>query len=114
MKIITTREMRAATKTYFELAEKERIAVKRGKKYVTLVVSNKPDTNFVSDEWIKEFMSIPMEYRCNPFDVSPSGDLFFADIRNVEKLKQSIQEARNSNATLCKTAEEVNAFLESL
>ena len=30
------------TKTYFELAEKERIAVKRGRKYVNLIVLTCP------------------------------------------------------------------------
>lgn len=89
MKVITTREIRQETKTYFDLAETERVAVKRGKKYVNLVVSDEPDTNFVSESWIKDFMSIPMQYRCNPFDYSPSGDLFFADIRNIKHIEQA-------------------------
>lgn len=38
MKVITTREIVRETKTYFELAEKERVVVKRGKKYVNLIV----------------------------------------------------------------------------
>ncbi len=38
----------------------------------------------VSQDWVNEFMSIPVEYRVNPFDVSSSGDLFFADKRNLE------------------------------
>ncbi|SCD20328.1 hypothetical protein PSM36_1507 [Proteiniphilum saccharofermentans] len=88
MKIITTREIVRETKTYFELAEKERIAVKRGRKYVNLIVTDDPDTKFVSEDWINEFMSIPAEYRINPFDVSPSGDLFFADKRNIEKIEK--------------------------
>jgi len=49
MKIITTREIVRETKTYFELAEKERIAVKRGRKYVNLIVTDDPDTKFVSN-----------------------------------------------------------------
>ncbi|SEA31602.1 hypothetical protein SAMN05216365_11144 [Porphyromonadaceae bacterium NLAE-zl-C104] len=51
MKIITTREIVRETKTYFELAEKERIAVKRGRKYVNLIVTDDPDTKFVSKEY---------------------------------------------------------------
>lgn len=90
MKIITTREIREKTKTFFELAEKERVAIKRGKKYVNLIVTDSPDTKFLSEDWIKEFMSIPDEYRVNPFEVSPSGDLFFADKRNLEHIDKAI------------------------
>ncbi|MDR1161727.1 MAG: hypothetical protein LBK45_05255 [Tannerellaceae bacterium] len=87
MRVITTREITRQTKAYFELAETEQVAVKRGKnKYVNLVVTEEPDTKFVSENWVKEFLSIPAEYRVNPFDVSPSGDLFFADKRNLEHI----------------------------
>ena len=89
MKVITTREIVRQTKTYFELAEKERVLVKRGKKYVNLIVTDEPDTKFVNENWIKEFMSIPAEYRVNPFEVSSSGDLFFADIRNLEHIDKA-------------------------
>ena len=86
MKVITTREITRQTKTYFELAETERVAVKRGKKYVNLIVTDEPNTKFVSEDWIEKFMAIPTEYRINPFEISPSGDLFFADKRNVEHI----------------------------
>ena len=95
MNIITTREIVKNTKAVFELAETESVTVKRGKnKYVHLVVTDKPDSKFVSDSWIDEFMSIPEEYRCNPFNVSPSGDLFYADKRNVEHLEKAIKQAK--------------------
>lgn len=90
MKIITTREIVRKTKTYFDLAERERVAVKRGRKYVNLIVTDNPDTKFVSENWIDEFMSIPSEYRINPFEVSPSGDLFFADKRNIEHIDKAL------------------------
>jgi hypothetical protein len=90
MKIITTREIVRQTKTIFKLAETERVAVKRGEnKYVTLVVTDAPDTKFVSESWIREFLSIPAKFRINPFDVSPSGDLFFADRRNLEHIEKA-------------------------
>lgn len=89
MKIVTTREIVRETKKYFELAEKERVAVKRGRKYVNLIVTDEPDTRFVSVDWINEFMKIPSEYRVNPFDISPSGDLFFADKRNIEHIDKA-------------------------
>lgn len=111
MKIVTTREMRADAKTYFELAERERVVVKRGKKYVTLVVSDDPDTKFVSEEWIKEFMSIPMEFRSNPFEVSPSGDLFFADKRNLSKIDKAAENIKNGKGREY-TPEQIDELLE--
>ncbi len=102
MKIITTREVRNEIKTYFELAEKERVAVKRGKKYINLIVSDEPDKVFVDENWIKDFFSIPEKYRCNPFDISPSGDIFWADKRNVEQLNKSLESAKKSKRTLLK------------
>jgi hypothetical protein len=89
MKVITTREIVRETKAYFELAEKERVAVKRGKKYVNLIVTDNPDDKFVNEDWINEFMNIPEEYRVNPFDRSPSGDLFFADRRNIDHIDKA-------------------------
>ncbi len=91
MKIITTREVVRETKRYFELAEKERVAVKRGKKYINLIVTDNPEEKYVNEKWIDEFMKIPEEYRVNPFDVSPSGDLYFADKRNIERIDKARQ-----------------------
>lgn len=90
MRIITTREIREETKLFFDLAEKERVTVKRGKnKYVNLVVTDTPDKRLFSEDWVKEFLSIPAEYRVNPFDVSPSGDLYFADLRNIKQIEEA-------------------------
>lgn len=89
MRVITTREIARQTKTYFDLAETERVSVKRGKKFVNLIVSDAPDNVFLSADWIKEFMSIPLEYRCDPFEVSPSGDLYFADRRNLDAISRA-------------------------
>ncbi|MDR3218707.1 MAG: hypothetical protein LBU22_06960 [Dysgonamonadaceae bacterium] len=51
MKIITTREIRNNTKTYFEMAENERVSIKRGKKFVNLVVGKSPDEVYLSENW---------------------------------------------------------------
>jgi hypothetical protein len=110
MRIITTREIRNEARTFFELAERERVAIKRGDKYVNLIVTHDPETKFVNEEWINEFMSIPMEYRCNPFDISPSGDLFFADKRNVQRLDESVKQARNGQTRKLTKAEQKRLF----
>jgi hypothetical protein len=110
MKIITTREIRNEAKTFFELAERERVSIKRGNKYVNLIVTDEPDTKFVSEEWVNEFMAIPMKYRCNPFDTSPSGDLFFADKRNVEHIKKATSQARNGQTRKLSKADQKHLF----
>ena len=98
--------MRKNTKTYFELAEKERIAVKRGGKFVNLFVSNDPDEIYVSENWVRDFFKIPPEYRCNPFEISPSGDLFWADSRNIHQLEDVINTSESAVWTKLKKDEQ--------
>ena len=95
MRIVTTREVARQTREMFELAEKEDVVVKRGQKYFQIIEKEKPNSKLVSDEWLDEFFKIPAEYRCNPFDVSPSGDLFFGDKRNLEHIDKAIKQAEN-------------------
>jgi hypothetical protein len=40
--------------------------------------------------WLTAFFDIPAEFRVNPFDVSPSGDLFFADKRNLDAIDEGL------------------------
>ena len=103
MKIITAKEFRNEAKSYFELAEKERVAVKRGEKYIHLIVSNNPLKRYVDEDWVAAFLSIPVEYRVNPFEVSPSGDLFFADRRNLEHIDKA---SDSEDVSLSKEEEE--------
>lgn len=44
-------------------------------------------------------MAIPDKYRCDPFEMSPSGDLFYADRRNVDKVKKAIDQAEQEIKT---------------
>lgn len=112
MKVITTRQIRNETKTYFELAEKERILVKRGDKFINLIVTDDPDHIFFDENWLKDFFNIPEEYRCNPFDISPSGDLYWADKRNIKAAKDVIES--NALTMTIKSKEELSNFLDSL
>lgn len=56
----------------------------------TLYLSTIRNINILDSEWVKEFMAIPEEFRLNPFEISDSGDLYWADKRNVEAVKASI------------------------
>jgi len=114
MVIVSTREFRDRQKKYFELAEDEKVLVKRGNKYINLFVSDKPDNNFVDETWVKEFLSIPAEYRCNPFDFTSSGDLFWADRRNIEIVKEGEQQIKEGKYTTIKSEKELKNLLDSL
>ena len=118
MVIVSTREFRDKQKKYLDLAEEERVLIKRGKKYINLFVTDEPDNNFVNDTWVKGFLSIPEKFRCNPFDTSPSGDLYWADRRNVEYVQKQIaiseQQFKEGQYTECRTLDELNSFLDSL
>ena len=94
MRVITTRDIVRQTKTYFDMAETERVAVRRGKKYVNMIVSDSPDKIYLDEDWIREYLEIPEEYRCNPFDISTTGDIYFADKRNIERLRESMEQAK--------------------
>jgi hypothetical protein len=93
MVLVSTREFRTHQKKYFDIAVHEKVVVKRGKLFFSIVASSKPDSRHIDYEWLKEYNAIPDEYRCDPFAMSPSGDLFYADRRNVEKVKQTIEQA---------------------
>ena len=94
MVIVSTSEFRDNQRKYFDLAEEEKVLIRRGKKYINLFVTQKPDNSSMSESWLKEFFAIPAEYRCNPFEISPSGDLFYADKRNIEHLDKAIEQVR--------------------
>jgi len=103
MKIVTSREFRDHQKKYFEMVDNnEQIIVKRKNRAYKLVP--------VSDDDM--LVDIPKEFRCDPYEVSPSGDMIWADKRNVEKVKKAI-ESKEIAATL-KTTDDIKNFLDSL
>ena len=103
MKIITSREFRDHQKKYFEMVDNnEQVIVKRKNRAYKLVP--------VSDDDM--LVDIPKEFRCDPYEVSPSGDMFWADKRNVEKVKKAI-ESKEIAATLTST-DDIKNFLDSL
>ena len=118
MTLVSTREFRAQQKKYFDLAIDEPVVVKRGKVFFSIVATSKPDNRLVNYEWLKAYIAIPEKYRCDPFEMSPSGDLFYADIRNVEKVKKAIDEAeqeiKEGKFTRIKETTELKQFLDSL
>lgn len=54
---------------------------------------------------------IPAQYRCDPYAVSPSGDPYWADCRNVEALNRAIESAEETPLTVIQTKEDIEKLL---
>lgn len=73
MIVVTSKEFRENQKKYFDLAEVQRVIIKRKKQFVELV----PRGNVI------------------PESVSPSNDPYFDDGRNVEAILKAGEQVRN-------------------
>ena len=105
MRIVTSREFRDNQKKYFDMVDnKEQVIVKRSKKRAYKLV---PVTD---DDMLIE---IPKEYRCDPYEISSSGDMFWADKRNVEIVKKAI-ENKEQIADKLNSADDIKNFLNNL
>jgi hypothetical protein len=105
MKVISSREFRDNQKKYFDLVDSnEQVVVKRSKNRAYKLVPVDDDDMLIE---------IPNEFRCDPYEISPSGDLFWADKRNVDILKKAI-ENKDQIAEKLNTAEDIKNFLNSL
>ena len=90
MKKITEKEFKQNIDAVLEEAIDEPIQIELVNN--TLYLSTIHNINIIDNEWLKEFMAIPEEFRINPFDISDSGDLYWADKRNVDGVKKIINE----------------------
>lgn len=88
MKKITEKEFKQNIDAFLVQATDEPIQIELVNN--SLYLSTIRNINVIDNEWVKEFMAIPEEFRINPFEISDSGDLYWADIRNVKAVKASI------------------------
>ena len=103
MKIVTSREFRDHQKKYFEMVDNnEQVIVKRKDRAYKLVPVSEDDI----------LVNIPEEYRCDPYEISPSGDTFWADKRNLEKVKKAIED--KEIVAKLHSKDDVRGFLNSL
>ena len=88
MKKITEIQFKHNVDAFLEQAIDEPIQIEldNNKLYLSAI----DNLQIIDNEWVKEFMAIPEEFRINPFEISYSGDLYWADKRNVEAVKASI------------------------
>ena len=105
MRVVSSREFRDNQKKYFDMVDnKEQIVVKRSKNRAYKLVP-------VSEDDI--LIEIPKEFRCDPYEISPSGDMFWADKRNVEIVKKAI-ENKEQIAEKLNSADDIKDFLNRL
>lgn len=89
MKKIAEKQFKLNIDAFLEQAKDEPIQIEIENN--TLYLSTIQNINIIDNDWIKEFMAIPEEFRINPFEISDSGDLYWADRRNVEAVKGIIK-----------------------
>lgn len=77
MIVVSSREFRDNQKKFFDLAEKERVVIKRKNQFMELV----PRGEVI------------------PESVSPSNDPYFDDPRNIEAILRGIQQAKEGKTT---------------
>src|SRR6056297_588171 len=104
MRIVTSREFRDNQKKYFDMIDNnEQVVVMRKNRSYKLVLVSEDDM----------LVDIPKEYRCDPYEISPSGDLFWADKRNIEIVKKAI-ENKDNIAEKLNSADDIRNFLNQL
>ena len=66
-------------------------------------------------DWLAGKLLEP-SFRVDPYDISPSGDSFFADARNVKAVEKDVEEAHRPEAkfTRLETKEDVMELINSL
>jgi len=66
-------------------------------------------------DWLASKLLEPI-HDADPYEVSPSGDPFFADSRNVKAVKEDISRAHSEQATFTRldSKEDVMALINSL
>ena len=104
MRVVSSREFRDHQKKYFDMVDNnEQVIVKRKNRAYKLVPVSDDDT----------LVEIPKEFRCDPYEISPSGDIFWADKRNVEIVKKAIENKDEITEKL-NSVDDVKNFLNSL
>lgn len=104
MRIISSREFRDNQKKYFDLVDNnEQVVVKRKNRAYKLIPLSDDDV----------LQDIPLEYRVDPYEISPEGDPFWADKRNVEKVKEAF-ENKDQIAARLESPDDIKDFLKSL
>ena len=110
MVVVSSREFRNHQARYLNLVDNRyQVLIQRGRNRSYRLIP------VAEDDYITP---IPPEYLCDPFDISPSGDMFWADKRNVENLEKTLEQVENEikegKYTVLSTEEDIDNFFNSL
>lgn len=92
MIVVSSRDFRTNMMSYFMESNGDDFIVKT-RDHGSFKVSIKP----VKRE--DAILNIPPEFRRDPYEISPSGDPFFADQRNIDMIEKRLKEAESGEAT---------------
>ena len=112
MKKISREEFKQDIDNYIEFASDVSLHIEHNDADLLLLNPLSAKLNVVDEVWVNEFMEIPEAHRVNPFLTCDSGDLYWGDKRNLDKLDGAIESAKKGNSTVIKSAEELKKFLE--
>ena len=88
MIVVSSRDFRTNMMSYFTESNGDDFIVKT-RDHGSFKVSIKP----VKRE--DAILNIPPEFRRDPYEISPSGDPFFADQRNIDMIEKRLKEAES-------------------
>lgn len=112
MKKISREEFKEDLDNYIEFASDESLHIQNNDADLLLLNPLSAKQNVVDEIWVNEFMAIPEAYRVNPFLTCDSGDLFWGDKRNIDRLDKAIDSSKTGESTVIRNVEELKKFLE--
>lgn len=92
MIVVSSREFRDNQKKFFDLAEKERVVIKRK----------------------NQFMELVPRGETIPESVSPSNDPYFDDPRNIAAILEGVQQVKEGRVTRINSKVGLQEFLDNL
>lgn len=90
MKKISREEFKEDIDNYIEFASDESLHIQHNDADLLLLNPLSTKLNIVDEIWVNEFMAIPEAYRVNPFLTCDSGDLYWGDKRNIDRVLKAI------------------------
>ena len=77
---------------------------------ITLIILNSKKKKSKTID--SEIAKIPEEFRCDPYETSPSGDPYFADKRNVEYVRECLEYAQKEDSigTVLNNKEDIKRY----
>jgi len=93
-RIIITPRNKRQSRIIKSLFKEMDIPLKEKKESLETKILSLYEEGHYDDEDIKWFFETPKEYRVDPFELSPSGDIHWADKRRVEKFEENLKNGR--------------------